>query len=107
MKCWATPAAIRIAIQTGFIQRPHAVSSISAESAGEDDDEDAERRRTTPARRRPMPVELAPEREVADDGEPERQPERDRPRRARPAQESVPAGARAARGDGGGSINSA
>ena len=30
MKCWATPAAIRIAIQSGFIQRPHAVSIISA-----------------------------------------------------------------------------
>src|SRR5213078_382316 len=33
MKCWATPAATRIAIQSGFIQRPHAVSSISAASA--------------------------------------------------------------------------
>ncbi len=33
MKCWATPAASRTAIQTGFIQRPHAVSSMSADVA--------------------------------------------------------------------------
>ena len=33
MKCWATPAAIRMAIQSGFISRPHAVSSMSAASA--------------------------------------------------------------------------
>ena len=36
------------------------------------------------------PPELAPEREIADDGEPEREPERDRPRRARASQETGP-----------------
>src|SRR5205809_1018347 len=52
-------------------------------------------RRTGTARTGREAIEIAPEREVADDGEPEGERQRDRARRARPTQEvgEAPAGA--------------